>query len=300
MASDMEMTAMPQRILPDVPQHLFVGAMDGVTTCTPDTELHDIWPKFIVMVILQGEQHFTIDGQRFDIDAGQGREASPVVFMLNVARFCKLQFINESEVPLRKVMISAPFPWVERLIQSQPDGMPKLEAFFAQHLSQFSFRPSQHIVHLSEQIVDPPSAMRGELQTLYRRSHAMDILCHACALMLESEEGASARAGLMSRRQSERVREYIAANIRRDLTIENIAREVGLSTSSVQRHFKEHFGLTIFEFIRQKRLESARWALESDGVPIAQAAYIAGYNSPSSFTTAFKKAYGVSPKYRRA
>ena len=68
----------------------------------------------------------------------------------------------------------------------------------------------------------------------------------------------------------------------------------------MQRHFKEHFGLTIFEFIRQKRLESARWALESDGVPIAQAAYIAGYNNPSSFTTAFKKAYGVSPKYRRA
>ena len=58
--------------------------------------------------------------------------------------------------------------------------------------------------------------------------------------------------------------------------------------------------ITVSDFIRQERLETARAALERDGIPISQAAYLAGYSNPSSFTTAFKKAYGVTPKHRRA
>jgi AraC-like DNA-binding protein len=84
------------------------------------------------------------------------------------------------------------------------------------------------------------------------------------------------------------------------LTIETIAREAGASVSSVQRHFKQHFGMTVFEFIRSKRLDAARDALERKGVTVMQAAWIAGYLSPSSFITAFKKTYGTPPGVMRA
>lgn len=287
------------RIKPEIPQHLFVGAMDGPASCTPDDNLYEIWPKFLIMVLLQGQQHFVMDGEHFRIDAGSEHNPEPVVFMLNVARGCKLQFVNESATPLRKVMISAPLPWIDRLIRSQPTSMPNLRAFFSRHLATFSFAPNRHLSQIAEHILKPPGAMAGELLTLYRNSHAFDIMCQACSVLVQKDE-ASSQPTALSRRQSEKVRDYILAHVCENLTLDRIARDVGISPSSIQRHFKEYFGIAVSDFIRQERLETARVALERDGIPISQAAYLAGYRNPSSFTTAFKKAYGVTPKHHRA
>ena len=89
------------------------------------------------------------------------------------------------------------------------------------------------------------------------------------------------------------------ANLGKDLTIDLISGEVGASPSTVQRRFKEHFGVTVFDFVREKRLEAARAALANERVPVGTAAYLAGYNHVSSFTTAFRKAYGLTPKQVR-
>ena len=288
------------RIKPEIPEHLFVGAMDGPASCTPDDNLYDVWPKFLIMVLLQGQQHFVMDDEHFRIDAGSEESPEPVIFMLNVARDCKLQFVNESMTPLRKVMISAPLPWIDRLMRSQPTSMPKLRAFFSEHLATFRFTPNRHLTQIAEHILKPPGAMAGELLTLHRNSHAFDIMCQACSVLVEADADAPHQPTAVNRRQSEKVRDYILAHVCEDLTLDRIARAVGISTSSIQRHFKERFGVTVSDFIRQERLETARAALERDGIPISQAAYLAGYSNPSSFTTAFKKAYGVTPKHRRA
>lgn len=281
-----------------IPQELFVGIMDGAPTCTPDSNVYDIWPKFLVMVLLQGAQHFVVDDVPFRIDAGYGENNTPLVFMLNIGRYSKLRFVNDSDAILRKVMISAPLPWVERLKRSQSVGLPTLKQFFSEHLARFRFTPSRQLLQLAEQLMKPPPTMEGEMRTLYYNSRALDIMCLACAALVEHDEE-KRRPALMSRRQSERVRDHILESLDKELTIEGIAREVGASVSCVQRHFKEHFGLTVFEFIRNQRLAVARDALEREGVTIAQAAYAAGYAGPSNFTTAFKKAYGVAPKYHR-
>ena len=104
------------------PQELFVGAIENVTNCTTDTSEQEIWPKFMLMVMLQGAQHFVIDGHHFHVDAGDGASASPLVFMLNVASTSRLRFLDENEVPLRKVMIAAPLPWLTRMIETR-DGL---------------------------------------------------------------------------------------------------------------------------------------------------------------------------------
>lgn len=281
-----------------IPQDLFVGTIDGVTTCTPDDNIYEIWPKFIVMIVQQGSQHFTIDDVAFRIDAKSGESNEPVIFMLNVARFARLRFINDCSSMLRKVQISAPRPWVEKLRRAQDEAVPTLDGFFSRHLASFRCPPSRRIISLAEQLMAPPQTMKGEVLTLYRNSRALEIMCAACELLLTGDH-AGHRPEMMSRRQSERVRDFILDNLDGELTMERIAREIGASVSSVQRHFKEHFGATVFEFIRSQRLAVARDALQRKGVTIAQAAYAAGYTEPAHFTTAFKRAYGVTPKYVR-
>lgn len=283
----------------EIPQHLFVGTVDGELNCAPDATVYEIWPKFLVMVLLQGEQHFVIDDCPFRIDAGSGAEDRAVVFVLNVARFSRLRFVNNSSVPLRKVMISAPHPWMEWLLHTHDNGSAALRDFLSTHLAQLSFPVSGQIRQLSEQILKPPPSMDGEVRTLYRNSRALDIMCLACVAMDEWAEEERPRPQLASRRRSEHVRDYVLGNLDKCLTIEEIAAEVGASVSSVQRHFKEHFQMTVFEFIRRERLAQACASLEQEGVTIAQAAYAAGYADPSNFTVAFKKVYGVPPKLKR-
>ena len=275
---------------------LFVGALENATNCTSDTGEQEIWPKFMLMVLLQGAQRFVIDGVDFRLDAGRGDACAPLVFLLNVARHGKLRFLDDSDVPLRKVMISAPLPWLERQFETQ-DGMraSALRGFFREHLAHFSFEPGQHILQLAHKIMYPPPALEGELSALYLKAQALDIMWQSCLTMVADREGRRQAPTLMSLRHYERVRDFIVANLDRELTIAMIAREAGASASTVQRQFKEHFGITIFDFIRQERLEAARAALASEGIPISHAAHLAGYNNISSFTTAFRRAYGVTP-----
>lgn len=279
------------------PHELFVGALENVTNCTDDIGEQEIWPKFMLMVFLQGAQGFVIDGRPFRLDAGREDACSPVVFMLNVARHSKLRFFDESDVPLRKVMISAPLPWLTRLFETQ-DGISAsaLRRFFGEHLAHFSFEPGQNIIQLAHKIMNPPSILEGELSSLYLKAQGLDIMWQSCLTMVAEQEEHQHSPSLMNLRCCERVRDFIMANLTSELTIDLIAKEAGSSTSTVQRRFKEHFGITIFDFIRQKRLEAARTALANDGVPVSHAAHLAGYNNVSSFTTAFRKAYGVTPK----
>ncbi|MBN7775097.1 helix-turn-helix transcriptional regulator [Nitratireductor aquimarinus] len=276
---------------------LFVGAIEGVPNCTTETQELEIWPKFMLMVLLQGAQHFAIDGTHFHIGAGSGETEPPVVFMLNVARDSRLRFFNESEMPLNKVMISAPLPWLKRLFDTRDvEQRSVLQDFFSAHLAHFSFEPGKHILQLAKKIMSPPPALKGELRSLYLRAQAHDMMWQSLLAMLaERKEKALPAPALMSLRQCERVREFIVANLDKDLTTDLIAREVGSSASTLQRHFKAQFGITVFDFIRQERLDAARVALTSGGIPISHAAHMAGYNSISSFTTAFRRAYGVTP-----
>lgn len=118
----------------EIPQHLFVGTIDGEPSCAPDQTVYDIWPKFVVMVLLEGMQHFVIDDRHFRVDAGAAEDGG-VLFTLNVAQSARLRFINESAMPLRKVMISAPHPWMEWLMRARGAGQSALRDFLARHLA---------------------------------------------------------------------------------------------------------------------------------------------------------------------
>lgn len=285
-------------LTPKPPQQLFVGSVDGEPTCTPDLETYEIWPKLLVMVLLRGTQHFVIDGKPFLFSAGTMENATPMVIMLNVARAAKLRFVNDSGTPMRKVQISAPRPWLEWLMRTQTQNKTVLKRFLSKHLTTFSFAPSRQMITLAEQLLNPPPSMQDELYAFYRNSRGLDILTTACSVLLD-HYGKRDVPIIMSLRQGERIRDYIVEHLDQELTISGIAKEVGASASSVQRHFKTHFGLTVFEFIREQRLERANQALGHDGVSIAQAAYIAGYSNAAHFATAFKRTYGVSPSTRR-
>lgn len=278
------------------PEPVFVGALEGRSCCSGLEDL-EVSPKLLINFYLSGGQSFVLDDVEFSDSAQEGR---PCVSVINVRRHSRIHFNPVDSGRLRKVKISIPLSWLEREVGPIATCSPALRCFLSTHLSHFVFEPTPDLVELAEEISRPPPNLKGELLTLYRTARGIELMRLSCAVLVAQAEEIDHKRSLMNARQSERVRNFILANLSKTLTIETIARESGASVSSVQRHFKQQFGITVFEFIRRKRLEAARDALEGRGVTVAEAAWIAGYTSPSGFITAFKKAYGACPGDIRA
>ena len=94
----------------------------------------------------------------------------------------------------------------------------------------------------------------------------------------------------------ERVMKVVNAHIAdSDLSVEQIANEVGLSRSHLHRKMKELTGESTSDFVRNVRLKRAAYLLEGGRHSIAEVMYACGFDSPPGFSPSFKNFYGVSP-----
>ncbi|SNC66391.1 monosaccharide ABC transporter substrate-binding protein, CUT2 family [Hymenobacter gelipurpurascens] len=93
----------------------------------------------------------------------------------------------------------------------------------------------------------------------------------------------------------------VEANLNRsDLSVEDVARSLGISRVQLYRKVKAVLGTGVTDFIQGVRLTKARQLLLDDDLSIAEVAYQLGFSSPSYFSTSFKARYQVSPSEFRA
>ncbi len=110
--------------------------------------------------------------------------------------------------------------------------------------------------------------------------------------------GEERQAALMSDTEM-RVRAAAAAlgrRIEETPSLEALAREAGLSETTLKRGFRQVFGQTVFEHLRAIRMNRARELLQSGEATVIEAAAMVGYSNPSNFAAAFRRQFGVNPK----
>ncbi|MDE7055395.1 MAG: AraC family transcriptional regulator [Oscillospiraceae bacterium] len=93
----------------------------------------------------------------------------------------------------------------------------------------------------------------------------------------------------------EEVTRYIMAHLGEELSIGRLAGAFFLSRYYLMHRFKEVYGCSVHQYIRQKRLQQAAEAIRRD-VPVLKAAEDAGFGDYSVFLRAFRAAYGKSPR----
>jgi AraC family transcriptional regulator len=97
-----------------------------------------------------------------------------------------------------------------------------------------------------------------------------------------------------------RVLDYIAANLEDDITLVNLAGIAGYSPFHFARKFALAMGIAPCRYISRMRLENAMAELAAGKLPLAEVALNAHFSSQASFTRAFRRATGMTPKeYRR-
>jgi AraC-like DNA-binding protein len=138
------------------------------------------------------------------------------------------------------------------------------------------------------------------LQHLYNEIRAIEIVTEALQALLADDVSSTSVLRPADYRRLQHIREFIEARIDEPFTLETISQEAGMSVNTLQRLFRAVLGLTIFEYVRSRKLIRARNALEREGITIAEASYLAGYSSPSNFATAFRRFFGIPPSSVRA
>lgn len=93
--------------------------------------------------------------------------------------------------------------------------------------------------------------------------------------------------------------DYVEANLTQELEIREIAKRAYVSPFYFQRIFTALCGISVGEYIRNRRLTLAGEELLTTGEKVIDIAAKFGYESPDSFARAFQRFHGVSPSAAR-
>ena len=91
------------------------------------------------------------------------------------------------------------------------------------------------------------------------------------------------------------VREFILQNMDAACSLIDLAHKVGTNEFILKKGFKELFGMTVFGFWNDVKMEQAKFLLTEQDMTVGEVSYRTGYQNQRHFSTAFKKKFGVSP-----
>jgi AraC-like DNA-binding protein len=105
---------------------------------------------------------------------------------------------------------------------------------------------------------------------------------------------------LPSTRYLLRAKDRIDARYHEELDVPTLARVAHLSPAHFSREFRRTFGETPHQYLLTRRLERAAELLRNTDYAVADICFKVGLRSVGSFTTSFRRVYGISPTEYRA
>ncbi len=109
------------------------------------------------------------------------------------------------------------------------------------------------------------------------------------------------RPGRSSPRWLQQARELLHARFAENLTLADVARDVGVHPVHLAQTFHKTYQETVGDYVRKLRIEYACHELATSSRPIVDIALAAGFCDQSHFTRTFKRSIGAAPsRYRES
>ncbi|WP_116871454.1 helix-turn-helix domain-containing protein [Vibrio splendidus] len=264
----------------------------------------------LITILLEGKLIFGYDDLEFDLDASNG----PQGVVVNLAKPANFRRSLIQDNKMNKINILVKPQWVTPRLSDHCSS----KSFLDSHKAFYDVQFNADIIQLANTLTSQatPANFQDKLvvETLTQQLLAQTLsqmpiqCCQKCTSednntrpngtdqhvdFAQNDNQVSAEKGFDAK--IEDIISYIEINLDQPLSLESIASKFSMSISNLQRRFKQSYNLTINGYIRHRRLDIARQHLERGLVSITEAAYEAGYQHPSNFTNAFKKAFGVPP-----
>ncbi|MNC10490.1 Arabinose operon regulatory protein [compost metagenome] len=151
--------------------------------------------------------------------------------------------------------------------------------------------------------ITPDGRIRSHWQQLVLEKRRMDggtpeivtILVQTLFLLLGRAIKESAAYFTESSHLALRMRSYIEEHAVEDFRLGDVAKFTGLSVSRTVHLFKEHFGMSVFQYTQQIRMSLALELMSLNHLTLEQIAEQTGFGSYSFFRRLFKQQHGLSP-----
>lgn len=179
-----------------------------------------------------------------------------------------------------------------------------------QYVETFHYNPPDFINRIASgtKVADRITALLMRGLEVYRRKEGMwemevDTIVRSILLVLaqhysskDSEE--SARQNINPKILA--AQRYINQNYNRSLTLDEVARQVGLNASYFRHLFKQEIRISFKEYITHLRLSNARTLLMDSDMNINRVIEEVGYTNISQFYHIFRQHYHMTPaEYRK-
>ncbi|TKT74173.1 AraC family transcriptional regulator [Aquamicrobium sp. LC103] len=272
---------------------LFVHGSDVVEE-RPFTVTSHLRAGLSCIFFLDGQVDLELGDRRFefrsDVDAIRGAAIMSVDAESFRRASCGRQHV-------RHLVVSATPEWLDA------DGLEDVRdgglatRLLKDHLTDHRWTLTPRVAELVRQVVTP-SAFMPELRNLYLEGRAVEIVAETIAAVTRTDRR-STHGPALSRHDMmrlRRARDVIAARLTEPLSVDAIARESGASASGLQRLFRLAEGRSVFEYVRQLRLDRSLAALRTGECSVQEASAIAGYSNAANFATAFRRQFGITPR----
>jgi AraC-like DNA-binding protein len=93
-----------------------------------------------------------------------------------------------------------------------------------------------------------------------------------------------------------KAKEIIIANMAEPPGLQELADQIGLTLKKLKMGFKQIYGDTVYGFLFDYKMDSARKLLDSGSYNVNEVGLKIGYSTGSHFIAAFKKKFGTTPK----
>ncbi|MGQ5524801.1 helix-turn-helix transcriptional regulator [Chitinimonas sp. PSY-7] len=249
-----------------------------------------------IVLVLAGQVNVAYGGRTFrfgpNVTARGVRHVGHMVALAEPDSFARTDATGIAE---RKISLSITPEWLEQAGLDAQTGHEAIHSFCRKHLALARWQPSQRVQGLAEQMLRPP-AFSPALQQLHQESRAIELVSEALTSLTNATPSTLPAREKARMRQ---LRDLLDSGDADNWSLADITLEIGLHEHALQRNFRASFGCTVVDYIRRRKLEQARIAIERHDISVSEAALQAGYNSPANFATAFKRMFGMSPSQLR-
>ena len=90
--------------------------------------------------------------------------------------------------------------------------------------------------------------------------------------------------------------DYISANLHLPLQLDVIADKINVSQRQLLRIMRSALNESLYTYVARQRIERAVLYMQTEEMSLTTLSSMVGYDNPQSFSKAFKKQFGISPK----
>lgn len=96
-----------------------------------------------------------------------------------------------------------------------------------------------------------------------------------------------------------RLNNLVNENIEKNFNVKSLAKDLSTNVNTLNIHLNKVTGMSTMQYVLAIKASYAAKLLSSQNLSLTRIAYDLGYSSPSAFSIAFKRHYGVSPRAYR-